>query len=156
MKKIAISVVLTIVLAIALAVPVFAESKSVTVNAGTSTDAFEWTIPTSIDIEGTEAGSSQGFNIEVTPKTITPGYGVDVTFTGSQNSFKLVRDGSPATEVGYSLYCDKQEVTNGQAILSDVTEYQYKSLAVTLNDNITVTGNYSDVLGFSATINAIQ
>ena len=156
MKKLAISVVLTIVLVIALVSPVFAESKSVTVNAGASTDAFEWTIPTSINIEGTEAGSSEGFNIEVTPKTITPGYGVDVTFTGSQNNFKLVREGSPATEVGYSLYCDQQEVIDGQAILSGVTNYQYKSLAVTLNEDIAVTGNYSDVLGFNATVNTIQ
>lgn len=156
MKKLAISIVLTIVLVIALAIPVFAESKSVTVNAGTSTDAFEWTIPTEINIEGTEVGSNAGFNIEVTTKTITPGYGVDVTFTGSQNNFKLVREGTPATEVGYVLYCDQQEVVAGQTILSGVTSYDYKGLAATLSDKISVTGNYSDVLGFNATVNQIQ
>ena len=154
MKKIAISLVLVVLLASVLSIPVFAtemDMKTSTVRASTDTDVWEWSIPTYIDVDGSTAGSTGGANIEVSITTLTPGKVINVQFRGSENNFKLVRAGSPAAEVAYSLYCGGNSITeNPSNIATGITSYTAIPLCVTLDETISVTGNYSDVLSFGA------
>ena len=158
MRKIATSLLLVVFLATMVSMPVFATEKSTTVRAtsDTTVEAWEWSVPTYIDIEGTTANSVGGGNIEVYITRLDQGHSVTVTFNGSENDFKLVKDGDPDTEVAYALWCDSTLVTTaGQPLVSSVTSQTTKGLAAMLGEDILIAGTYSDVLGFSASVSEI-
>ena len=156
MKKIVTGLVLSVVAASLLSMPVFASEmiqptdKTSNITAVVE-ESYTWSVPATVAFEETTANSSVDITVTVNSAVLEEGHSVFVTFTGSNNGFKL-NSSVGNNDVSYTLKKGSNSVSEWETIIETSTAPTSQTLTATLNEKISVAGSYSDTLSFSAYI----
>ena len=156
MKKIVTGLVLSVVAASLLSMPVFAsemiqltnKTSNITAVAG---ESYTWSVPATVALEGTTANSSVDITVTVNSAVLEEGHSVFVTFAGSNNDFKL-NSSVGNNDLSYTLKKGSNSVSEWDTIIETSTAPTSQTWTATLNQTISVAGEYSDTLSFKAFI----
>ena len=156
MKKIVTGLVLSVVAASLLSMPVFA-SEMIKPTDKTSNitavleESYTWSVPSSVAFEETTENSSVDIIVTVNSAVLAEGHSVFVTFAESQNDFNL-NSTVGNNQVSYTLKKGVNSVSEWDTIIETSTAPTSQTLTATLSETISVPGEYSDTLSFSAYI----